>query len=87
MRWRRSALPLTVAAACVAAPARAQSGTVRVTAKVVAFDQSRAGLRLARELAARSPAQRAAARGRLVWVVVEPPKDGRRRVTINHLAN
>lgn len=67
---------------------RAQrSSSVRVTATVMAAPTARVSARLVRAALKESANSRMRRREGLVWIDAEAPRGGRRRITINHLAN
>ena len=64
-----------------------KAASVPVTATVVAAPAALVSARLIRSALQESPNKRMRRREGLVWIDAEAPKGGRRRVTINHLAN
>ena len=83
-------LPVLLAAGTLAAQTPSSGTVARLTvrATVVAVAPAQQSARLVRAmLLGWFPAARTPRRDGLVWVLLERPRDGVRRVTVNYLAN
>jgi hypothetical protein len=64
-----------------------RTASIAATATVVAAPAARVSARLVQAALKESPNSRVRRREGLVWVDAEAPRGGRRRITVNHLAN
>lgn len=86
---RLAALLLGVSAGSLEAQAPAPAAArITVSARVVPIKTALQSARLVRQtLSAPSSSGRTTRRDSLLWVSVEPPRKGARRITVNYLAN
>ena len=85
-----AALLLALPAASLAAQTGGPGGTARITvsARVVPVETAQRSARLVRRtLAAPLSSERTTRRQGLLWISMDPPRKGARRVTVNYLAN